>query len=134
MILALRVFFSVVLVSMLAVTGWAGSQVPLWAIPASVGGHPWFIATLCDTYWAFFAFYLWLCAKEPSWTARVFWFLAIVLLGNIAIAAYALAVLFRLPTDATVDRLLLRGTPLPVWLPAALVAVFLFVLGCAALV
>lgn len=109
MIVFLRVFFVVVLVSMLAVTGWASTQVALWDIPGEVGGHPWFIATLFDTYWAFFTFYLWLAYKERTLLSKVLWFLAVVLLGNIAMAAYMLIQLFRLPTDAPLERLLLRA-------------------------
>ena len=124
MIVALRTFFIAVFVTMVAVTSWAGAQVALWAIPASVGGHPWFIATLFDTYWAFFTFYVWLFYKEPSWTARLLWFVAIVLLGNMAMAAYALAVLFRVPADAEPSEVLLRGRPVSSWVPAVLIAAF----------
>lgn len=108
MILFLRFFFLVVLVSMLCVTFWASSHVALWDLPSSVAGHPWFIATLFDTYWAFFTFYAWLCYKERGLLARLSWFLAIVLLGNIAMAAYMLWLLFRLPLSATAEEVLLR--------------------------
>jgi hypothetical protein len=108
MIVFLRVFFLVVLVSMLAVTTWASSEVALWKIPGSVGGHPWFIATLFDTYWAFFTFYAWLFYRERSWLRRVLWFIAIVLLGNIAMASYMLWILCRLPKNAKAADVLLR--------------------------
>lgn len=107
-IIFLRVFFIVVLLSMLAVTGWASTRVALWAIPGEVGGHPWFIATLFDCYWAFFTFYCWLFYREPSGIARVAWFIAIVLLGNMAMAIYMLILLFRVPVTATARDLLLR--------------------------
>jgi predicted permease len=123
MVTTLRIWFLVVLASMLAVTGWAGTQVPLWRLPASLTSHPWFIATLCDAYWAFLAFYLWVWYREPGRAARVLWLAAIVLLGNIAMAAYALAALSRLPADATAAQLLLRSQPLPAWLPLGLIAV-----------
>lgn len=127
MIITLRTFFVIVLVSMIVVTSWAGSQVALWAIPASVGGHPWFIATLFDTYWAFFTFYLWLFYKEPSWASRLLWLVAIVMLGNMAMAAYALGVLFRVPADAQPEAVLLRGQPVSPLIPAGLIAVFALV-------
>lgn len=133
MITALRLFFGIVLVSMLAVTTWASLQVPLWSIPRAVGGHPWFVATLFDTYWGFFTFYAWLFYKEPSWLARVLWFAAIVLLGNIAMAAYGLAVVCRLPADAGPERILLRGQPVTPWLPAALTAAILLLGAASAL-
>jgi predicted permease len=82
--------------------------VALWKIPASVGGHPWFIATLFDTYFAFLTFYVWLAYKETGLVARLLWLLAILLLGNIAMAAYMLLKLFRLPADAPLQTLLLR--------------------------
>ncbi|HET7535123.1 MAG TPA: DUF1475 family protein [Candidatus Didemnitutus sp.] len=124
MIVALRIFFAVVLVSMLTVTSWAGRQVPLWQIPRSVGGHPWFIATLFDTYWGFLTFYVWQWYREPAWVSRLLWFLAIVLLGNIAMSSYGLMVVSRLSRDAKPEQLLLRGEPVSPVLPAALLAAF----------
>lgn len=124
MILTLRIFFSVVFASMVVVTSWAGSQVALWAIPAPVGGHPWFIATLFDAYWGFLTFYLWQFYKEPSWSARGLWLIADLLLGNMAMAAYGLAVSFSVPRDADAAQVLLRSKPLPGWLPLALVLLF----------
>ena len=47
----------------------------------------------------FITFLVWVCYKETSWVARVAWFVAIMLLGNIAMAAYCLAELFRAPPD-----------------------------------
>jgi hypothetical protein len=46
--------------------------------------------------------------KETSWLARAGWLLGILLLGNLAMSAYMLITLFRLPADATPDQLLLR--------------------------
>jgi hypothetical protein len=132
MIFALRIFFGVVFVSMLGVTSWAGWQVPLWSIPRSVGGHPWFIATLFDAYWGFFIFYAWLCYKEPSWLARVVWFVAIVLLGNMAMAAYGMMIVLALPTHASAAAVLLRGEPVSLAVPSLLLAGFGIVAGVAA--
>ncbi len=108
MIWFLRIAAIVVLLSMLAVTGWASSVVALWKIPREVATHPWFIATLFDAYFGFFAFYAWIAYKETSALARVAWFIAIVLLGNIAMAIYALRELFRVPADARIEDVLLR--------------------------
>jgi len=108
MIWFLRCFFIVVLISMLGVTSWASTQCALWDIPGSVGGHPWFIATLFDTYWAFLTFYCWVAYKEPSWIARIGWLLGILLLGNIAMAVYMIIQLFRVPTNARMEDILLR--------------------------
>jgi hypothetical protein len=108
MIIFLRIAFIVVLVAMLAVTSWASSIVALWNTPRAVATHPWFIATLFDTYFAFLTFYAWVAYKEVSVVARVGWLIAILLLGNIAMAIYMLIELFRLPTTATMEQLLLR--------------------------
>jgi hypothetical protein len=108
MIWFLRIAFTLVLLSMLGVTTWAGSHTALWAIPREVYSHPWFVATLFDTYFAFLTFYVWLAYKETSLAARLLWLLAILLLGNIAMAAYLLWKLFRLPSNAPLEALLLR--------------------------
>lgn len=104
----LRVFFIVVLVSMLGVTIWASTQGALWKVPREVATHPWFIATLFDAYWGFLTFYCWVFYLERSLLARVLWLVAILLLGNIAMAVYALIRLIRLPADATMETLLMK--------------------------
>jgi hypothetical protein len=104
----LRVFFIVVLVSMLSVTIWASIQGALWKVPREVATHPWFIATLFDAYWGFLTFYCWVFYLERSLLARVLWLVAILLLGNIAMAVYALIRLIRLPADATMETLLMK--------------------------
>ncbi len=93
---------------MLCVTSWASRQCALWEIPGSVGGHPWFIATLFDTYWAFLTFYCWVAYKERSWISRIAWLLGVLLLGNIAMAVYMLILLFCAPTSSRMEDLLLR--------------------------
>lgn len=106
MIVFLRLAFSLVLVAMLAVTSWASSVVALWNTPREVAQHPWFIATLFDTYFAFLTFWLWLAWKEQTWPRRIGWLVAILLLGNIAMAIYLLIQLFRLPKTASLEMLL----------------------------
>ena len=111
MIVFLRLAFAVVLVAMLAVTSWASSVVALWNTPREVVLHPWFIATLFDTYFAFLTFWLWLAWKERTWPRRIGWLVAILLLGNIAMAIYLLVQLFRLPKTASLEELLTRRNP-----------------------
>lgn len=123
-VLGLRIFFSVVLITMLAVTGWAAHGVALWSVPRAVVGHPWFVATLCDAYWGFLTFYLWQFYKEPAWSARLLWLLADLLLGNMAMSAYGLAVCFSAHPDARVADLVRRSRPVSDLLPAGLVIVF----------
>lgn len=110
MIWFLRIASIVVLVSMLAVTTWASSIVALWNTPREVATHPWFIATLFDTYFAFLAFYLWVAYKETTLLSRGLWLVAILLLGNIAMAVYLLRESFRVPANARIEDLLLRRT------------------------
>lgn len=106
MILFLRGLFLAVIVSMLWVTSWASYRCPLFAIPPEVTGHPWFIATLFDAYWGFITFFVWVAWKQTSWVARAAWFVAILLLGNIAMSAYCLAELFRTPPSGAIAHLL----------------------------
>ena len=108
MIVFLRLFFLVVLVSMLCVTSWASMKGAVWQVPREVISHPWFIATLFDTYFAFFTFFAWVAYKEASWARSLLWFVLIVLLGNIAMASYMLIQLFRVPTNAEITEVLLR--------------------------
>ena len=108
MIWALRAFFLFVLIAMLSVTTWASLILPLWETPRAVFGHPWFIATLFDTYFAFLTFACWVFYKERSPLARVAWLIAILFLGNIAMAIYMLIQLFRVPANAPLKQVLLR--------------------------
>jgi hypothetical protein len=108
MIQILRFIFIGFLAAILGTTLWAGSVVALWDTPREVATHPWFIATLVDTYLAFFTFWLWVAYKETGWISRLAWLVAILFLGNIAMAIYVLIKLFRLPADAPLEKLLLR--------------------------
>ena len=109
MIWFLRIFFILVLAAMLCVTTWASNLVAIWAIPDSVKSDPWFIATLFDAYFGFLTFYIWVAYKETSAIGRAAWLLGILLLGNIAMASYMLWQLFRLPSNARLEALLLRN-------------------------
>lgn len=122
MIPALRVLFLVVLASMLAVTTWASLHTPLFALPRAVWGHPWFVATLVDAYWAFLTFYVWLAWKEQAWLARILWLVAVLALGNIAMAAYLLRELGTVPAAGPLDPVFTRRNPGSPFLPALLAA------------
>jgi hypothetical protein len=108
MIVWLKLIFTLAFLAILATTTWASMQMPFWETPRAVVGHPWFIATLVDTYLAFFTFWLWVAYKESSVPLRLLWLLLIFGLGNIAIAGYMLIQLFRLPPQARLEDLLLR--------------------------
>ncbi len=113
MLIFLRALFIVIIASMLAVTSWASLQCPLFGVPRAVATHPWFIATLFDAYWGFITFYIWVCYKQTSLVARLAWFVAIMLLGNIAMAAYCLSELFSITSHDSLTGLLTtrRGGP-----------------------
>lgn len=118
----LRLLFIAVLGSMLWVTSWASLQVSILAIPRDVFTHPWFIATLFDAYFGFLTFYVWQAWKEQSLAARVLWFVAVMLLGNLAMAIYMLVELFRIRESAQLAEIFTRRNPGKLPLPGALVA------------
>ncbi len=99
--------FAVILLLMLGVTTWASCDRAVWR-----AGHlftePWFVATFADAYCGFLTFYVWVAYKERGSVARVVWFLAIMGLGNIAMAAYMLIQLLKLRPGESWEHLLLR--------------------------
>jgi hypothetical protein len=119
-ILGLRLLFLVVLGSMLWVTTWASSVCPLFAVPRPVATHPWFLATMADAYWGFLTFYVWVVFKQTSWCARAAWLVAILLLGNIAMASYCLSELFLARRTTPLAELLTARRTGPGWLGLAL--------------
>jgi uncharacterized BrkB/YihY/UPF0761 family membrane protein len=105
--------FSAVLTGMVLVTGWASQVQPVWQWSGltTPPNHAWTIATLCDAYCGFLTFYVWVFCKEQRWTRRLGWFVAIMALGNMAMAAYVLRELSRLGPDEAVSVLLTRRNP-----------------------
>lgn len=109
----LSAFFILVMIAMLLVTGWATMLQPVW----EWGGlttppdHAWTIATLVDAYCGFLTFFAWVCFKERRFVRRVIWFIAIMLLGNMAMAAYCLLELSRLKSGDSMETLLVRRNP-----------------------
>ncbi len=121
MIIFLRFLFIVVIASMLAVTGWASLHQSLGDFARSATFRdPWVIATLFDAYWAFITFYVWVAWKEQSLPARALWFGSIILLGNLAMAAYMLAQLFAVPAAGPLADVFSRRQPGSLLLPAIL--------------
>jgi hypothetical protein len=134
LIIALRVLFALVLASMLSVTTWAGLQCGLFAVPKAVATHPWFIATMFDAYFGFTTFFVWVCFKQASWTARIAWFVAIMALGNIAMSSYCLSELSMVPSGGKVADVLTARRNGPGWLGIALALFGVAVTVAAALV
>lgn len=125
MVSLLRLLFLVVIASMLGVTGWASFHQSLGDFARGpVIRDPWVVATLFDAYWAFITFYVWVAWKEQSLSARLLWFVAIILLGNLAMALYLLVELFRVsaagPADTELAKVFSRRNPGAVPLPAGL--------------
>ncbi len=63
---------------------------------------------MADAYCGFLTFYAWVFYKERSALGRAGWFVAIMLLGNFAMATYVLLQLARLRADQPLEQLLLR--------------------------
>lgn len=124
MILFLRLLFVAIIASMLAVTTWAGLGQSLgdFARGATIR-DPWVIATLFDAYWAFICFFVFVAWKEQALAARLLWFVAIILLGNFAMAAYMLRELFAVPAAGPIDPVFTRRNPGTVVLPGLLTAI-----------
>ena len=106
----LRLLFGFILVSLACYTGWASTQQAVWDWQGLVTPPDrwWTIATLVDAYYGFITFYVWVFYKERSAAGRIGWFVAIMLLGNMAMAAYVLRELSRLHDDEPVSAMLLR--------------------------
>lgn len=103
----LVILFGLILVAMLSVTTWASLRIPIWNAGPDVS-DPWSVATLFDAYAGFVTFYVWVAYKESKLSMKMLWFVLIMGLGNIAMAAYVLRQLWRLPADASIEALLLR--------------------------
>ena len=110
----LKLLFGAILAGMLAVTGWAAMQQSVWQWGGLVSppDRGWTIATLCDAYAGFLTFYAWVYYKERG-LGRALWFVAIMLLGNIAMSTFMLRELARLNAGEPIERLLTRRAVQP---------------------
>ncbi len=105
---SLKLLFSGILVSMILVTGWASlhQAVQDWGGVTAGPDRYWTIATLMDAYCGFLTFYAWVFYKELRWLPRIAWFIAIMLLGNMAMSGYVLYQLIRLRPGEPVSAIL----------------------------
>lgn len=108
----LKLLFGFILVSLAAYTSWASTQQAVWDWRGLVDGPDrwWTIATLIDAYYGFLTFYAWVFYKEARAAGRIGWFIAIMGLGNMAMAAYVLRELARLREGEPASAILLRRT------------------------
>lgn len=108
MIVALRLLFALILIAMIGGTVWAMAQETVFEGGGHILQYRWGWMTLADAYFGFITFFVWLGYKERTNLARLAWFIAIMLLGNIAMASYMLLQLFRVPADASIEQVFLR--------------------------
>ena len=104
---ALTLYFVLVLAAMTWVSWYASTAPTITSLPeyAALAGkeginvikgfetvcaEPWGLATMFDAYFGFLAFWLYVAWRERTVGARLGWLVALLLLGNFAIAAYAL--------------------------------------------
>jgi len=106
----LRCLFGFILLSLLAFTTFASFQQSLldWQGLVRRPDNWWTIATLIDAYYGFITFYVWVFWKEVRALPRAAWFVAIMLLGNMAMAAYVLRELSRLAPDEPASAILTK--------------------------
>jgi len=108
MINGLKFFFAAILALMVYVTANAAAERGVLVAGAELWKDAWFRATLADAYCGFLTFYAWVFYRERGARPRLAWLVAILALGNVAMSAYVLARLFRLPKGQGVESLLLR--------------------------
>lgn len=70
----------------------------------TVCSEPWGLATMFDAYFGFLAFWLYLAWRERTWVSRISWLIALLFLGNFAIAGYALVCLWQTPATADLTQ------------------------------
>lgn len=70
----------------------------------TVCSEPWGLATMFDAYFGFLAFFLYVAWREATPLARLGWFVALMLLGNFAIAAYLLLALRAAPGEEDLGK------------------------------
>jgi hypothetical protein len=107
---SLKILFSCIFLSLLLYTAWASTQqsVLQWGGLTTGPDRYWTTATFMDAYFGFLTFYVWVFYKETRWLARAAWFIAIMLLGNMAMSAYVLLQLLRLKHDQNASAILVR--------------------------
>jgi hypothetical protein len=109
----LQLLFGFILVSLTVWNIWVSTRQPVW----QWGGlttppdNLWTIATLIDAYYGFITFYVWVLWKESRTLPRALWFVAIMLLGNIAMSAYVLRQLARPGSADSMSTLLAARNP-----------------------
>lgn len=115
---SLIAYFILVLIAMTWVSWHACVKPSTSSLPAYAGkglnvlggyvtvcSEPWGLATMFDAYFGFMAFWLYVAWREPTVVPRLVWFVAVMTLGNFAIAAYALICLFTAKSETTIGKI-----------------------------
>jgi len=105
----LRALCISILVVMIGVSIWASLDSNVIEGFRRVIADPWGAATLADAYCGFLTFFAWVAYKERTLGSRVFWFVAIMIFGNIAMSSYLLIAIWKLKPNAKPEDLLLRN-------------------------
>lgn len=105
---ALKIVSWTILLGMAGLTAAASVEQGLFEAGALLWPDAWFRATLADAYFGFVIAYCWIFYKEASPGRRALWFVLVMTLGTIAVSAYLLIQLYRLPPGSSVEALLLR--------------------------
>lgn len=108
--LFLKALFGFIFLFMIVMTVRTSLQVSLWSAWSSFAASPWAMATLYDAYFGFLSFFCWLAWRERSPGVKVFWFVLIMALGNIAMSLYVLIQLFGLKSEENVSALFRQKT------------------------
>lgn len=103
-----RLLFLCILLFMIGITVRASMERGVFEAGSLLWPHWWFRATLADAYCGFLTFFAWVAFKERSLWRKSLWFALILTLGNIAMSAYVLIQLARLPASAPFSDLLTR--------------------------
>lgn len=109
----LKLFFLGVLLAMGWVTWTASADRSVFAAAGEIWADPWGRATLFDAYFAFLVAWIWIAWRERSAGRAAAWLVAILLLGNFAIATYFLVALVRLGDRPWTGLFQQRGTRHP---------------------
>ncbi len=119
---AIALYFILVLVAMTWVSWHASTAPTITSLPqyaalkdkeginvihgfVTVCSEPWGLATMFDAYFGFLAFWLYVAWRERTVAARLGWLVALLLLGNFAIAAYALLCLRQAGDETDLGRI-----------------------------
>ena len=104
----LWLFSIAVFVAMVAVTTWASLDANVLVGFQRLLADRWGVATLCDAYFGFLWFWLWIAYKEASPGRSLLWLLLLFALGNLAMAAYVMVQLAKLKSGDGLESLLIR--------------------------